>query len=210
MAEPNPRSAPSAPRPRATPPGRRAPGRGVRPETRGPAAPLTPPAAETVQRRRWRDIPASLRWIGAVVVLLIAAVAIFVSAFQWNWLREPIDGYASGGLQRQVVIHGDLKGHMWSWTPSLTARDVTVSQPAWAGKGQMAALPSLTLSLDLKALLGGRFVLTSVDAERPSFTLLRDATGRQNWTFGAPTTHPVRRPGKLNAFESPAVHKMRS
>ncbi|MEJ0066933.1 MAG: hypothetical protein WDM85_17225 [Caulobacteraceae bacterium] len=54
-------------------------------------------------------------------MLLIAAVAIFVSVFQWNWLRGPIDSYASAKLQRQVVIHGDLKGHIWSWTPSLTA-----------------------------------------------------------------------------------------
>ena len=124
-------------------------------------------------------------------MLLLVAVAVFVSVFQWNWLRGPIDSYASQRLQRQVAIHGDLSGHIWSWTPSLTARDVTVSQPAWAGKGQMASLPSLTIGLDLKALLGGRFVLTTVDAERPSFTLLRDATGRQNWTFGAPTTQPA-------------------
>ena len=186
MAEPKPRSAPEAPRPRVTPPGRRAPGRGLRPEARGPAAPITSSVAEPVRGRSWRDIPPPLRWVGAIVVLLIAAVAIFVSVFQWNWLRGPIDSYASGQLHRQVVIHGDLSGHLWSWTPSLTGRDVTVSQPAWAGKGQMATLPSLTLGLDLKALLRGKLVLSTVDAERPTITLLRDATGRQNWTFGAP------------------------
>jgi len=126
--------------------------------------------------------------VGAVVMLLLVAVAIFVSVFQWNWLRGPIDGYASAQLQRRVVIHGDLSGQVWTWTPSLTARDVTVAQPAWAGNGQMATLPILTLGLDLKALLGGKLVLTTVDAERPSFTLLRDATGRQNWSFGPPTS----------------------
>jgi len=123
-------------------------------------------------------------------MLLLVAVAIFVSVFQWNWLRGPIDGYASAQLQRRVVIHGDLSGQVWTWTPSLTARDVTVAQPAWAGNGQMATLPILTLGLDLKALLGGKLVLTTVDAERPSFTLLRDATGRQNWSFGPPTSQP--------------------
>ncbi|HLY79906.1 MAG TPA: AsmA family protein, partial [Caulobacteraceae bacterium] len=87
-------------------------------------------------RRSWRDVPAPLRWLGAALVLLIVAVAIFVSLFQWNWLRGPIDTYASERLQRRVAIHGDLSGHVWSWTPSLTARDVTVSQPAWAGKGE--------------------------------------------------------------------------
>ncbi len=124
-------------------------------------------------------------------MLLLVAAAIFVSVFQWNWLRGPIDGYASARLQRQVVIHGNLSGHVWSWTPSVTARDVTVAQPPWAGKGQMATLPSLTLALDLKALLGGKLVLTTVDAERPSFSLLRDGAGRQNWTFGAPGSQPT-------------------
>jgi uncharacterized protein involved in outer membrane biogenesis len=128
--------------------------------------------------------------VGGAVVLLLVAVAIFASVFQWNWLRGPIGGYASSQLQRHVVIHGDLTGHVWTWTPSLTARDVTVAQPGWAGKGQMATLPSLTLGVDLKALLGGKLVLSTVDAERPNFTLLRDATGRQNWSFGPPTSQP--------------------
>jgi uncharacterized protein involved in outer membrane biogenesis len=190
MAEPNPRVTPGGPRPRPAPPGRRS-GRAQRSETRGPAAPLAPSAAEPAPRRSWRDIPAPLRWTGGVIVLLLVAVAIFVSVFQWNWLRGPIDSYASGRLQRQVAIHGDLSGQIWSWTPSLTARDVSVSQPAWAGKGQMATLPSLTLGLDLKALLRGKLVLSTVDAERPTVTLLRDAAGRQNWTFGPPTQPPA-------------------
>jgi uncharacterized protein involved in outer membrane biogenesis len=143
-------------------------------------------------RRSWRDVPAPLRWLGAALVLLIVAVAIFVSLFQWNWLRGPIDTYASERLQRRVAIHGDLSGHVWSWTPSLTARDVTVSQPAWAGKGEMANLPSLTLGLDLKALLRrGRLVLSLVEAERPTVTLLRDNTGRNNWDFGPPSATPT-------------------
>jgi hypothetical protein len=125
------------------------------------------------------------------MALLIAAVAIFVALFQWNWLRGPIDSYASQRLHRQVAIHGDLSGHVWSWTPSLTARDVTVLQPAWAGKGQMATLPSLTLGLDLKALLGGKLVLSVVDAQRPTVALLRDSAGRNNWDFAAPGAAPT-------------------
>jgi uncharacterized protein involved in outer membrane biogenesis len=119
------------------------------------------------------------------MALLLVALAILIAVFQWNWLRGPIDDYASARLQRRVVIHGDLTGQVWSWTPSLTARDVSVAQPAWLGTGQMATLPRLTLAVDLKALLRGRFVLSVVDAERPTFTLVRDKSGRDNWTFGA-------------------------
>ncbi|HEY2708255.1 MAG TPA: AsmA family protein [Caulobacteraceae bacterium] len=125
-----------------------------------------------------------MRWLGAILTLLVIAVAVFAAMFRWNWLRGPIDDYASTQLQRQVAIHGNLSGHIWSWTPSLTGENVTITQPAWAGRGQMATLPRLTLGLDLKALLHGKFVLSVVDAERPNITLLRDATGRENWSFG--------------------------
>jgi AsmA family protein len=136
--------------------------------------------------RSWRDIPAPLRWLGALFALLAVAVAIFLSVFQWNWLRGPLDDYLSARMHRQVVIHGDLSAHVWSWTPSATAAGITVAEPKWAGAGQMATIPRLTISLDLKALLGGRLVLTQVDAEHPSADLRRDATGRENWNFGPP------------------------
>jgi uncharacterized protein involved in outer membrane biogenesis len=136
--------------------------------------------------RTWRDIPAPLRWLAAILTLLLVAVAIFVSVFQWNWLRGPLDDYLSARMHRQVVIHGDLSAHVWSWTPSATAADITVAQPAWAGGGRMATIPRLTIGLDLKALLGGRLLLTQVDAERPALDLRRDAAGRENWSFAPP------------------------
>src|ERR1700691_3845465 len=143
MAEPNPTPSPTGPRRRSSPPGRRTDRTG-RPETRGPS---TPPAGQRTQPRGWRNIPAAVRWVGGGMALLLVALAILIAVFQWNWLRGPIDDYASARLQRRVVIHGDLTGQVWSWTPSLTARDVSVAQPAWLGTGQMATLPRLTLAV---------------------------------------------------------------
>ena len=124
-------------------------------------------------------------WALGVAALLAIAIALFLYLFQWNWLRGPFDTYASAQLQRRFAIQGDLVVHPWSWTPSATANDVTVGQPNWAGSGDMARVPKLTLSLDLKSLLlRGRFALPTVAAERPDVTLIRDAAGRNNWTFG--------------------------
>src|SRR5579885_2423965 len=127
MAEPRPRPpAPGgAPRPRP-PAGRRPTGR---PETRAPSAPAPPSTASAApaERRGWRAIPAPVRWIGGILGLIVLAVAIFAMLFQWNWLRGPVSRYASAHLHRQVEIHGDLSGHVWTWTPSLSARNVTVA-----------------------------------------------------------------------------------
>src|SRR5690242_18387244 len=188
MPAPNARPSPGgAPGPRRDPPpARRA--AGSRP-SRSSAAPTSAPTP--TPRHGWRAIPAPLRWIGAFVLLLIAAIALFIYFFQWNWLRGPIDRYATAKLNRPVAIHGDLSGHVWTWTPSLTARDVTVAQPPWAGSGPMATLPKLTVAIDLKALIHGKgLVLTLVEAEQPKVALQREASGRNNWTFGPPTATP--------------------
>jgi hypothetical protein len=187
MADPRPRPPAPAARPRSAPPGRRPTARDAHTQPRRPAA---PPAAAERRGWSWREIPAPLRWLGATVSLLVIAIALFVALFQWNWLRGPIDHYASARLNRPVAIHGNLHGHLWSWTPSLSAENVTVAQPAWAGKGDMATLPRLTVGIDLKALLGGRVVVRLVDAEQPAVRMIRDASGRNNWTFGAAAKQP--------------------
>jgi AsmA family protein len=200
MAEPSPRPSRPQPPPRAAPGGRRSAGREPRGQPRSPAA-ATPTLASPRRGWSWRQIPAPLRWLGAAVSLLVIALAILVALFQWNWLRGPIDRYASAQLQRQVTIHGALAGHVWSWTPSLTADDVTVAEPGWAGAGQMVAIPRLTVAIDLKALLSRRAVVVSlVDAEHPTVRMIRDGAGRNNWTFGAPTKAP--QPLKLPPIRS--------
>ena len=124
-------------------------------------------------------------WALSALGLIALAIAVFVYLFQWNWLRGPIDAWASAQLQRRFVIHGDLNVHPWSWTPSASVNDVTVGEPGWAGPGDMVVIPKLTLAVDLKALLlRGRFAMPLVAAERPSVTLIRDASGRNNWSFG--------------------------
>jgi uncharacterized protein involved in outer membrane biogenesis len=145
-----------------------------------------------------------VRWILAVLALLVAAVAIFIALFQWNWLRGPIGNYASSHMHRQVAIHGDLSGKLLTWTPSLTANDVTVADAAWGGKAPMTTIPQLTVAIDLKALLGGNLVIAKVDAEHPSAHLVRGADGRNNWTFDAPDAPP--QPLRLPAIRNLVIN----
>ena len=59
----------------------------------------------------------ALKIIGAIVGLLIAAVVVFVAAFDINdwkgWLQEQ----ATAALGRQVTIAGPLD-IAWGWTPT--------------------------------------------------------------------------------------------
>src|SRR5580698_5247561 len=135
MSDPIIRPAPGAAPPRTSPAGRR-----VRAPRAG-GVPVTPTQPIRPARPGWRVIPAPLRWLGSILVLLAVAVAIFVAVFQWNWLRGPVGSYLSGRFHRTVTLHGNLSADIWSLTPSATANDVTVAEPAWAGAGQMLSIP---------------------------------------------------------------------
>ena len=142
------------------------------------------PAGEARFRAR-ATLRSPKTWVGGALALIALAIAVFLYLFQWNWLRGPIDSYASAQLQRRVVIHGDLSVHPWSWTPSAVVNNLSIGEPDWAGPGEMATIPKLTLAVDLKGLLlRGRFAMPVVAAERPDVTLIRDAAGRNNWSFG--------------------------
>jgi hypothetical protein len=149
-------------------------------------------------------MPTPVRWLLGALALLALAVAIFLALFQWNWLRGPIDSYLSAKFNRQVTIHGNLTGDVWNWTPSLTGENVTVAQPAWAPPGAMATFPRLKVAVDLRALLGGRFELTEVDAAQPTIHLMRDAKNRNNWTFG-PAAEAAPQPLRLPPIRHLAV-----
>jgi len=173
------------------------PARAVRPDAGGVAATVDGVwSAATPERRPWWPPPTPVRWLGALFALLALAILILALSFQFSWLRQPIESYASGQLHRPVAIRGPMSGRLLSWTPSLTAERVTVGEPAWAGGGPMIEIPRLTISLDLPTLLlRGRMVLPVVAAQQPQVRMIRAADGRNNWTFGAEATPaPLRLP----------------
>lgn len=138
----------------------------------------SPPAGASrapTQRRR-RLAP----WLWAGLALLVALAVIL---FDWNMLRGPIGRYASERTGRTVVLAGDLKVHPFSLTPSARVEDLRISQPRWAGRGDMAQVGALEVSVRLLPLLRGDVVLPRLALYRPRLVLARDARGRANWTF---------------------------
>ncbi len=146
-------------------------------------------------KHHWRATPPWARWGAVGIVVVGGAVAAFLLLFQWNWLRGPLESQISGRLHRPVAITGDLEGHVWSWSPSLTVKGLVISNPAWAGAAPMATLPKVTVSVHLPDLLKGQVILPLVEADAPDVRLRRLADGRTNWTF---SDHP--QPLKLPAI----------
>jgi uncharacterized protein involved in outer membrane biogenesis len=126
----------------------------------------------------------ALLWIGGVVAV-IAALIVILGLLDWNLLRGPVERIASAQMGRKVTITGNLKVHLLSWTPSAAIEGIHVANPAWVtSAGDMTEIDKLSMSVRLGDLLHGQVVMPLLRADNPNLTLLQDAKGDNNWTFG--------------------------
>lgn len=139
-------------------------------------------------------IPPWAWWTGGVAVVLAVGAALFVALFDWNLLRGPVAREAARISHRPVRIDGDLKVHLWSWTPSASAEQVFVGNPAWTSGGRLATVRRLTISIRLLPLLAGRVDLPLVDLEAPDIDLFRDKAGRASWRADPNNPTPLKLP----------------
>ena len=137
-------------------------------------------------RAGWARTPTWLRVVGGVWIALSVALIVFLVVFDWNWARGPIGKIASAQLQRTVRIDGDLDVHPWSLKPRAEAAKIRISQPAWAGTGQMITVDRLAVQIELLPLFRRKVVLPLLQIDSPKIDLRRELSGRANWTFGDP------------------------
>jgi uncharacterized protein involved in outer membrane biogenesis len=141
--------------------------------------------------REWRDndpFIAAARRPGpaektavAITLLLILAVAAFLMLFDWNWLRGPIGRWASAKYEREIELNGDLDVNLFSWTPSVQAREIRVGGPVWARERDTLRVADLQASVRLRALFIGRIEMPMVAITRPEAVLIATEDGRQSW-----------------------------
>ena len=130
-------------------------------------------------------IPRFVRWIGGIIIVLVLLV-LCIGLIDWNAARGPLSRLLSHRLERQVTIGGPLRVHLFSSTPSVNVENLTISNPNWAGGGNMLELPRLHIAVVLSHLFIGRLVLQTLEIDHPKVFLLRDEKGRANWDFGNP------------------------
>ena len=140
--------------------------------------------------------------LGLLVLLLVSVVTL--SLMDWNRLRGPVGRVASIHLGREVTIAGPLQVHLWSRTPSVAVTDLQIANPPWETRDRFVQIEHLQIELDLRALLHGHLILSSVTLIHPAVYLHRDKSGRANWTFQdtAPSDDQAPAPIKLPAVEN--------
>src|SRR6202048_5109813 len=141
----------------------------------------------------------TLRWIAISLGGLVVIVILTLAFMDWNLFKHPIERVASAKSGRTVTIGGDLNVHIWSWTPTVTVKGLTVGNPPWEANRPMAKIERLEIRLKLLPLLKGDVILPRVSLLKPDVYLPQEKSGRANWTFEnkAPTNEPASGPTKL-------------
>jgi uncharacterized protein involved in outer membrane biogenesis len=177
----------------------------LQPPQRNPP-PLAGPSSSVGGPRRFLATHPKTKWAGIVLATLILAVVLFLAFFDWNSLRPALAHIIQEKTGRPTTIKGDLKVHLWSWSPSAEVDGLTLGNPSWAEHAVMFTADRLTVSVSLGRLLRGQLVLPEISVIRPTVDLERDAKGRASWEFGTTEGKP-QKPSKQPA-KVPTIRRL--
>lgn len=161
-------------------------------------------------RRRWAAHPLTSKIRrpsrkGALVTLgsvagVCAGLLVVIGLMDWNYLRGPIENAASNRLGRTVKIDGDIDVELLRWSPEADVRGIRISNPAWAGGGDMTRIDRLQVRVKLLPLLKGDVVMPLLKIDQPAVALVRREDGTNNWTFRKRSNKPLKLP-PIRRFE---------
>ena len=125
----------------------------------------------------------ALTWWAAALVVLLAVPLVAALCLAWfglNWARAPLQASVLERTGRLLQIDGDLSLR-WGWQPRVRAVGVRFANPAWASAPQMLTADAVEVTLEMPALLAGRWTLRDVRLEKPRLFLEQADGGRKTW-----------------------------
>ncbi len=119
----------------------------------------------------------------AILFLLGVPFAAFliVAAFPWGLVARSGLDLLAGAIGRPVTVGAARRLDWFGLVPTIALDDVTIGQPAWQGRGTMARIAHVRLTLPVLPLLTGRFHPHRIDLDGVRLALFRAADGRANW-----------------------------
>lgn len=143
------------------------------PSERGPAASARR-AAQALRRHPWR----------ATAALAALAILGLIAAWDWNWLRGPIERQVQARTGRDFDIGGDLDIDL-GCTTRVRADAVRFGDADWSRRRDMAVADRLQFDIELWPLLRNEVRIPDLRLQRPRLHLQHDPKRGGNWVFGA-------------------------
>jgi uncharacterized protein involved in outer membrane biogenesis len=139
--------------------------------------------------------------VGGLVLLIICILAFM----DWNMLRPLLARNITAKTGRAASLDGDLRVHLWSWTPSAEINGLTLKNPPWADRDLMFGAKRITVSVSLGRLLRGQIVIPQIEMIEPVINIERDSKGRASWQLGTATGAPKNNTGPAKI---PAIRRL--
>lgn len=120
--------------------------------------------------------------IGALFVVLVAALLIIPSLIDWNGYKAQISQAVRDATGRELSLAGDLSMSLIP-SPSLSAADVSLGNVAGAQDANMVSIGEVRVSVALMPLLTGNVQVTEVAVIDPVIAIETFADGTNNLVF---------------------------
>ncbi|KJE35995.1 hypothetical protein UF64_07855 [Thalassospira sp. HJ] len=120
--------------------------------------------------------------IGALLVVLVAALLIIPSLIDWNGYKAQISQAVRDATGRELNLAGDLSMSLIP-SPSLTATDVSLGNVAGAQDANMVEIGEVRVSVALMPLLTGNVQVTEVSLINPVIAIETFEDGSNNLVF---------------------------
>ena len=126
-----------------------------------------------------KPVKYTLVGLGALILLVIGAVAVFALTFDPNRYKDEIERLAKEQTGRTLDIKGDIKMAFW---PSLGADVSGVTLSERASNQQFVAFDSAHASVKLMPLLRGQYIVDSVKLSGLKARIVKGKDGRYNFS----------------------------
>lgn len=129
-----------------------------------------------------------MRWIVRVGVTLAGIVLVAVGLMAMvpsERIAQAVSAQFEAMTGRKMALTGEVQPRLW---PSLgvTTGPVSIANADWAESDKpLFRAESLSIDVNLGALMGGEVRILGLSADRPEINLERDKDGQANWVFAA-------------------------
>jgi AsmA protein len=144
----------------------------------------------------------ALKIIGIVVVVILLAVIALPFLINVNSFRPKLESELSTALGRQVKV-GNLSLSILSG--SVSAEDLSISDDPAFSKGPFIQAKSLKVGVEVMPLIFSKTLhVTDITLDRPEISLLRDASGKWNFSSLGGKSEAEKKPSAAESSPSTA------
>jgi AsmA family protein len=128
-------------------------------------------------RSKWRIPKFVAGFIG--IVLLIAGLGL--AMIPASIIKPVIQREMAKKFGASVQIGAVTRGQFFSYQPDIIVHDLTITQPGWAGKGNLLHAKSISAKIGVFSVFGGYVRPRAIRIDGLNVALVRNASGRSNW-----------------------------